>query len=302
MAYGKRKRTTKLTPLRRRRAARAFVRKAKRHLRNPPPAFKKRVLKVLNTTNELKIRTIVLSSWTDGSVSPIDYDHTSIYGGGLASGYIGTSGTGWLIPNVLAQIPIIQGTSQQQRVGNSINVKSLNLKGYIAVSPFDGTTNPQHIPFEVHMVIYKKKNDITGSPSTILEYPNNTNGKIDGTAKTSMYPWNKSQYIIKKHRVWRMKPPGAVVSFADTATTEPVMMETNGSSSNPYFVRFSVNVPIAKKLLFNDSANGSYDSKYPVNDHFSIGFYVIDGTGQAFSSSRYPAYTYLVSTLRYTDP
>jgi len=38
------------------------------------------------------------------------------------------------------------------------------------------------------------------------------------------------------------------------------------------------------------------------NDHFSIGFYVIDGTGQAFLSSRYPAYTYLVSTLRYTDP
>lgn len=270
--------------------------------RKTAPAFRKRVLAVVRTQNEVKERSVVLTAWTDDSGgSTITYQHANIWGNGLSAGYLFTSGNGYLIPDLLRTIPVIQGTSNQQRIGNQINVKSLTLRGFLTTTPFSTNFNPTILPFEVHMIVYKRKNDPLGSPAHIKNYTDNTNGGITGTAANSMLPWNTDNYRILKHRVFRMKPPNHTGTFQNSPTLAPVNVQQAGSSNNPMFRRFAVNIPVASKFRYNDPDTVS-EQKYPVNDYVSVGFYCISGDGNAFSALSYPAQVYLTATLKYTDP
>jgi len=66
--------------------------------------------------------------------------------------------TGFIIP---------QGTGQGQRVGNQIRTKKCVVRGIIHPTIFDGTTNPQPLPFQVRMLLFKDKFNRSSQPSAV---------------------------------------------------------------------------------------------------------------------------------------
>jgi len=287
---------------------------ARRPVRRKAPArptrpFKTKVLRVLRTQNELKHRTIVLTQWLEHlpPAPPVTYEAAPIWGGGLASrnpDFIGTEGNGLSWHNLMHAFPIQQGTWQQQRVGNAINPKSFVLSGYITTNVYHNTDNKCVLPFEVHFVAWRTKDDPLGNTNTMLSAPTNMNVPIDGSATRSLYPWNKDQYTIIKHRVWRFKPPSRVQTVeadleADPQTIQTIANPTAGSSNNPSFQRFRIKMPLKKKLTFNDGVGGNNVCR---NEWFGCGFYTIDGNGAVISTAQSRASVYMAGTLFYTDP
>lgn len=236
----------------------------------------------MKSTMEKKYRSFTLAN------------EAPIKGGGLDSG-----SKGFCIPNLYSVMPLQQGTNNQQRVGNDINVKKLNLRGFIKAEMYS-TTNNSSLPFEVHLILYKAKKDPTGVPNYLKSLQNNTQGPITGQVANDMQPWNHDQYLIKKLRTWKFKsPPYAThTDIAGTSVTQPgfIFGSEYGSSTNVHFQRFSINVPTPKKLVFKDGSN------VVENDWIGIGLWVQNGDGASIAATQVRASLYMDGAIYYTDP
>ena len=245
--------------------------------------FNKRVMAVLHRTRETKMKSINLG------------DNHNIYGQGLTATTQnqGSPARGYIVPNILDNINLQQGTDQESRIGNSIENAKLVLSGVVRSFAYNSSYN-QHIgPFEVHMVIYKKKNDINGEPLHIKQISaTNTTGQCDGTLASTLYPYNKDEYIIHKVRVFKLRGH----RDQDTYENQPIVDPTGGQDSRtPIVHRFKQAVPISKKLMFRDQSN------VPSNSWATVAFYAVDLTGNVIQTNETRCGVYLDATLTFED-
>lgn len=199
--------------------------------------------------------------------------------------------------NIFAAMAMGQGTHQDQRIGNSVKTKSLTFRGVVGSMPY-GATNSGTLPFEVHLLWFKaKKYNVAAvaPPMDLKQYATNTTLGVDPTLMSTVLPWNKDAYIIKAHKVFRLRPLEVAVPSASIAYV-------NSQNSNaPQFHRFHVTIPIATNLVFEDGAS------IPSNDWCSFAAYVINGDGTvAFDFSTPPqwnerAYISMDMVYNYTD-
>ena len=206
---------------------------------------------------------------------------SAIYGGGL--GNFGTA-IGYHVPNVLSSIALAQGTEQEERIGNSVSSAKLSLRGLITTLPISAT-NPYTSPYELHMVVFKKKNDPTGDTSNILSLPGNITAAVDGSVIRTIYPFNKDAYTIYAHKVFHMNPRDYVAA--------PSIGNNENRAVN--YRRFNVSVPIKDKLLFPDNVSA------PSNDWCSVGFYYINGDGSTTIAAATRSALWLEASLTYKD-
>jgi len=218
-----------------------------------------------------------------------------IWGNGLSTVGIATQ-NGHLIPN-LFDFTISQDVTDAGRVGNEVLTRSCTLRGFIRSEQHNNATNNSTMPFEVHMILYRKKNDILNAdPSTIKQGLANNSVAIDGTAINSLYPWNRDLYTIYTHKVWKMRALPVASTVVTTQTQDAVVFNPGtGACDNPAFRRFSVKCPCPKKLKFTD---GVYK---PVNAHLACGFWVVDGSGQQLATSQKRASVYMDLVYTYSD-
>ena len=291
MAYA-RKRTRKTVAPKRRRA----VRKPR-----VTKAVKNYVARAVRKTEEVKQKTCYPVSMYNTD----DYQH--ITGGGL--GMPDVSGqdaqNGYLIPNIwssAAKLSPEQGTMADQRIGNRVKPLSLVMRGFIKIMAYNPQSNHSELPFEVHCLVYKRKSFANGDPANLVI---GTSGKptvIDGTAECSLLQWNKDEYIIYKHRVWRMRQPTSMHADAPFRMTDSnvgtgtVAANINtGRASNPFFKRFAMRLPTPKFLRFNEGQTA------PVNAALSVGFYIINGDGKELGADQVRCTLFMSQTLKYTD-
>jgi len=176
-------------------------------------------------------------------------------------------------------------------VQNKISNCRLKLTGFVLSSPYQSISNNNVSPFELHMIIYKVKDDPLGSPLLIMSNIGNTNIPIDGSVFNSCLMFNKDKYIIKKHTIFRLNAQPQPQTTPTTALLNP----SNNSSKDTYFRRFSINVPISKTLKYADQ------STTPSNDWFAVGFYYINGDGTTSDATQLRARVSMNATLYYDD-
>lgn len=270
----------------RKKAIRTAVRRAKN------ATFEKRVENIISKQNEVKQKTYVLTK----SAVPGGAYYQYIRGGGLIPGI--TADNGLCIRNILNKNVLAQGVESSQRIGLSVNVKSLTIQGIIHSQAFDSTVNHNPNPFEVVMVIYKAKNDPTGDPNKIkLDEETNSGVPITSSPYNDMYTWNRADYVIKKTRRFRFQAMPFIQQTSETATTGSVAMNPiSGSANNKMAQRFNISIPIKNELTYNRANN------VPQNEWVSVGFYVVNLDGTLPPSSQIRATVYMTSKLKYTDP
>lgn len=167
---------------------------------------------------------------------------------------------------VFNSLNISQGALQDNRIGNSVKTKSLTFRGVVNALPHSGT-NQSLVPFEVHLLWYKAKKYMTITPSDIKMAPGNTLEPIKHTLINTVYPWNRDKYIIKAHKVFRLRAPPS--SNTGNSTLNPQ------TSNAPYFHRFHVKIPCATNMVWEDGVVA------PSNDWLGFVAYVINGDGLA---------------------
>lgn len=281
------------------RPKRTIVKKAVRTAMNK--RFEKRVENIIDKQAEVKQKTYVLTK----SAVPGGAYWQYIRGGGLESGTV--TDNGFVVPNILNSLIIAPGTGSSDRIGLSVNVKELRLKGMIHAMPYSigggglpGNTNLS--PFEVVMVVYKNKNDVTGSATKLkLDEETNSAIAINSDAYNDMYPWNRADYTIKKVLRMRFKGPPVAVEEPASSGNYPVFANPiYGDASNKLCHRFNISVPIKKELTWNSPwANAA--NKLPQNEWLSVGFYLVNLDGTTPPNTQARATIYLNATLRYTD-
>lgn len=259
------------------------VRRAPAKRAAPKMTLEKKIKAISLSEQEQKLKTYTI----------INADNTR--GTGLLFGAV-TGRRGLYVPNILSatDLNLAQGTNQETRIGNEIHNVKLNVKGFIHSEPQSNPANISPYPFEVHLLFYKRKNSTGNDPDSILQYPDNTNGSITGNATTSMLPWNRKDYVIKKHRIFKMKAnPATATSTAPNA----IGVENPSFNAGDYqfFKRFSIDVPIKEKLLFNDAGTS------PNNEWVAMGIYIVNGDGTTLLNLQQRAQVSAVATLRYKD-
>lgn len=193
------------------------------------------------------------------------YQNVGIKGMGIEADPLAGS-AGILKAAMLNSLNVAQGTQQDQRVGNATKTKSLTFRGVICANPH-GTNNTSLLPFEVHLLWYKPKKYTAVTPADIKVAGSNTLVPIRHSLINTVYPWNRDKYMIKAHKVFRLRP--SVASNTGNSTINAQM------SNAPFFHRFHVKIPVAKDMIWEDGVTA------PSNDWMGFVAYVINADGSA---------------------
>ncbi len=256
-------------------------RKAKAKGSKPPKmSFNERVRKVVLGEAETKEKVVNI------------FNRDFIYGVGLdATPAIIQGRTN---SNILDTLALNQGGEQEERIGNKIQDCRLRVRGVLTSRLWNGDvsspTNPANTntyPYEVHMVFFKLKKDVANNNASLKVLPNNTTGIVDGTLMNSVYPYNKDRYIIRKVRVFRLRP------LAATTTLAPNLNQQQ-SNAKPYH-RFQETIDIHKELKYNDQQTT------PANDWVGVSFFVINGDGTTLDTKESRCEVTMDAVLRYKD-
>ncbi len=235
-------------------------------------SFNERVRKVIHGEAETKEK--VVNIFKDSNINNVGLDDTTNPISGLTQ------------TNILDVMNVKQGTEQEEREGNKIEDCRLRVRGFVRSNPYNATSNSSEQPFEVHMVFFKEKRSIDNDNSQIKQLPDNLTGIVDGTIMNSLYPYNKDKYIIRKIKVFRLRPQWYAVPTANLVNSQ--------LSNAPIFHRFVETIDIHKSLKYNDGSN------VPTNDWCGVSFFVINGDGEVLQS-QVRAVVSMDAVLRYKD-
>lgn len=275
---------------------RNYKKMAKKSLRATP--MKKTVAKAVNRVKVNNLKRIVKSVIANDAEVKKVYnttlaDNLNVMGSGLTYGLTPNKGfiTASLIPN-----PAIAATSQG-RIGNKINVKSLNVRYslYSLPSTEAAYTNPFIcLPFLVKVVVYRARYDTSDPDTSYLINDGSTSGTLTDSPDTFFRPYNRDQYIIGYSKVHKLQPPRHIIGNPAT-----VPQNITGQSQDPriasYIVR-SINLKMPKHLLYNDNS-----SAYPTNAswYMAVAMCNVDGTAVSTTQTRFKIN--VESYLSFTD-
>jgi len=86
------------------------------------------------------------------------------YGSNLAITTAGSGSNPTFVPNLLP--PLVQGGSQQNRIGNEVKIKYAYVRGYVNLLPYSVTNNPLSTPIMVKMWLCASKTINTNAISS----------------------------------------------------------------------------------------------------------------------------------------
>lgn len=254
--------------------------KGKPKAKAPKMSFNERVRKVIAGEAETKMKVVNV------------FNQSGINAVGLSQA---APLAGLINHNILETLAIDQGAEQEQREGNKISECKLTVRGVVtSKSSTDNQNTTLQNPYEVHMVFFKEKKDIANSVQMLKVLPANNTGPVDGSLINSVYPYNKDRYIIRKIKVFRMRPLPATSGIVPGGDQPSLNTQL---SNAPFFHRFVETIDIHQDLKYNDQATS------PTNDWCGVGFFVINADGNtvtpAVGNAR--AEVTMDAVLRYKD-
>lgn len=214
---------------------------------------------------------------------------TAIPGAGLNAPQQDHSGL--KVSNILSHsfLNIEQGTGTNERIGNKISNCKLKLRGYVLANQQSAID----LPFYVHVLAYKKKNDPSGDNTELICTPNMHVGGISHELRDQLMPWNKAAYEIKVHRVFKLRPP-------PTNSGDTDVFFNPQTSNDPICRKFNIDLPIASMLKY-DNQSSQAGAQTPNNDWLCVSAYVNLADGAALSHNQSAAKIYADATFRFTD-
>lgn len=227
-------------------------------------------------------------------ISKIIAQNQPINGGGLDYN-IGAL-AGYIVPNVMYSLNVLQGITSNSRIGHKISPLSCLLRGVVHTNTFDTVNNINFRPFDVHIIVFKHvaSRDLPGATlnmkyDTAHDPPEAV--PIEGTPQNEMLPMD-SAYRKLAHRVFRLRPPESADQIVAANT-----IRTNTQTSNaPFYRKFAIKVKLPKTLTYASPTTG-----FPSNAWFGVGAYIVDSNGVPLGQTQIRARLYMRAQMSYKD-
>ena len=223
-------------------------------------------------------------------------------GAGLGSGMVHVGGL--FQPNIFSLLTFNKGTALGDRIGQRIQNCRLSASVCVTANEYNPASNTSQYSCDLYMIVLRDRNEKSTVPDQLKMQPNNTTYYIDGTARNAFLPFNREKYIIYSNkRVARFRAPARLVSQQPT----PVPGDALANPQNSYgtsFRNFRCSLPCPKELLFTQAYGGTSTTpadKTPQNASCAVGFYYINGSGEAMAAGQEPLNLSMTLKLTFTD-
>lgn len=226
-----------------------------------PRNLKSEIKKIVNGTQETKL--VISSPRNFNSATNLE-QFTN-----FTSAITSTNEVYGLIP------PVIQGSDDHQRVGNTIQPVSLNTM--VNVTLVNGSASVYADIFFCTAKAVKSYGLTPDVPTgQLFNDGQGANVAYDGTSFTAMLPINKSEFTILHKRRIKLQSalgdPNTALSGGGGAST----------SVFPYSASFSVKIPLPSKLVFEDNTKDYPSNSFPF---MMVGFCGTDQHGNTSPTS-----------------
>lgn len=305
MAYGRSYRSSRRTTRRRSFArkrsyqARSFAAtRIQRAVRNVKKRFQRaKIQRAVRPLLETKVRQYVLFGEVTLSGTILGKD---VPGAGLGSGMVNTGGL--FSSNVWPNFAMTLGDKQFERIGMKIQNCRLQASVCVSGNPYSANNSSQY-SCDLYMIVLRDKIEKSCIPDQLKLQQNGTTYYIDGTAQNAFLPFNTSKYTIYScKKVARFRPPPRLVRATPTAVPGDTLENPQFSGGTAYR-NFRVSLPCPKNINFTPlygGTGGTVDLS-PQNASLAVGFYWLDGSGNAFAATEKPVKLSCTLKLTYTD-
>jgi len=276
---------------------RAYRKPAAKPMRKPmvkrmykrPATFAKKVQAVMNKSAETKSIQFFMDNL------PVSSYDVGVYG-------VGTNQMNQLPLSPDGAItPIAQGTNAQQRIGNSIKLSKVTVRGIISPRAYQATAsdtapaNTAPIPFLFKMWVgYQRDtelNEVEPSLPAFFQLGNTTENPT-GTLMDTFRKVNTEKYVIVATRTFK-------VGYGNISFTSGAGQTNQAYNNNDFKLnqKFSLDVTkhCIKTLKFNDSNNT------PKNRSLYWWFEAVDATGSEIATGNFPAEISFELDIQYKD-
>lgn len=222
----------KFIPLHKRKAHNAGVRQrnAARRARKATPSFAKKVMKIVQKTEEVKCTQYAFT---------IGYTNYS-------------SATPTLInvsPNATTMV-IPQGVGQGDRIGNKIRVKKVTLKCILVPEQYSASLNPNPCPHEVRMTLISNKKTVQTTPVMASLIQNgNTSVAPSGNLADMIDSYNTDLNMIHRDRKFKV----GLSSYGGTGGSAAVQYYNNNDFKVNHKFTWDITKAYPKTLNYNDT-------------------------------------------------
>lgn len=307
MVYGRARRGPRRTSARRSFArkrsyqARSFAAtRIQRAVRNVKKRFQRaKIQRAVRPLLETKVRQFVLFGDVSltGTILPKD-----VPGAGLGSGMVNTGGL--YTPNLWPNFAMTLGDKQFERIGMKIQNCRLTATVCATVNPYAAASNSSQYSCDLFMIVLRDKIEKSCIPDQLKLQQNGTTYYIDGTAQNAFLPFNRDKYTVYScKKIARFRPPPRLVRSTPTATPGDTLENPQFSQGIAYR-NLRVSLPCPKNLNFTPVYGGTTTAPVdiaPQNASLAVGFFWLDGSGNAYTSAEKPVKLSCTLKLTYTD-
>lgn len=192
-------------------------------------------------------------------------------------------------------LPIVQGTGQGNRIGNSIQAKRLTIRGAIIPQPYNVTTNPLPRPLLVTVYfLYDKTNPLAPpTPLTNGDFFQNGNGAatFDTDMLDGVAPVNTDRYHIFKRKSFKV----GFSAYEGSGIQPAQQAYSNNDFKMTQRFSFDITRYHPKRIKFND--NVSTPTTRPVWMMWMANY----ADGNAIPAAVRPCFIQWIQDFRYTD-
>lgn len=223
----------------------------------PSKTLKKQIVRVIKQQSELKTATNLTIA-----------DQVSVYGAGLNT----PVGLGFVSSSSIVPL-ITQGSSEGNRIGNSIRPKWLSLRYTLRAVPTTDATSPTNnnpfkgIPFLCRVIVFKHRWAIDEGSQTGILQTGSSSQNLGSTPDNWVMPYNTDEFKILYSKQFKMQ------ALSHVSSTGVLNTENQGTYLQNFIVK-RCRIPMPKVLRFNDN-NGA-----ATNEGFFMAVAVcnVDGT------------------------
>ena len=150
-------------------------------------------------------------------------------------------------------LDIVQGTSQQARIGNSLTIKKATLKLLFNLLPYDLTNNATPGPLIIQMVTFYDKTQTTTEPTALPNFFQNGSSSTApntlGLPQDILRSINKDRYKVFRRHTFKLGNS----NFAGTGTSAIRQQYANNDYQLTHMLSMDYTKYLVKKVKYDDS-------------------------------------------------
>lgn len=189
----------------------------------------------------------------------------------------------------------VQGTAQNQRIGNRITITNAVLKLMFNPFPYDVTFNPLPAPLEISILLLYQRQDPINAPSSLpglyQDGGSAAQPTTTGLVYDTMKPFNTDRWRVFKRKTFKL----GFANYGGTGTNAALQSDSNNDFKLNQKITINYTKYLNKRVRYDDTTAN------PQTRGLFLVILVHSADGRALSNTNKYAYVNGCMKIEYTD-